>query len=321
MRSSLLFKLFPPPAFLTMPYAGLDISDDAIRSIMYHRTFHGLVISNHASAVLPEGMIEGGDIKDEPGFLKLLTDFVKANGISYARVSLPEEKTYLFLTDVPSADFKSIAQNIEFKLDQNVPLAAPDALLQFDLVPSAVTGGTLRASVSVVPRVYMEKYIELLRAAHVTPVAFEVVPKAIVSAYGSSHSKGTQLIVHVMGRKTGLYIVSEGTICFTSTVSQGGGQSVSVAADSSSWLTKEIQRVYSYWTTRSDVHSNISEIVVVGSHAAEFEELIHHQGGEAVPQSSVANVWHNAFDINTYVPPITKVESLEYAVAAGLALP
>jgi Tfp pilus assembly PilM family ATPase len=319
MHSSLLFKLFPPPAFLTMPYAGLDISDDAIRCIKYHRTFQGLTISKHATQVLPVGMLEGGEIKDEPGFSKILAEFVKAHGISYARISIPEEKTYLFLTDVPSANFKSIAQNIEFKLDQNVPLSAPDALLHFDLVPAAVTGGSLRASVSVVPRVYMEKYIDMVRAAKITPLAFDVIPRAIVAAYGSVHAEGTQLIVHIMQRKTGLYVVSEGVVCFTSTISQGSGEGTS--SDASTWLTKEIQRVYSYWTTRSDVHSNISEVIVVGTQAAEFEELINRQGGEAVPRSRLPDVWHNAFDINRYVPPITKNESLEYAVAAGLGLP
>lgn len=321
MSSSLFFKLFPPPAFLVMPHAGLDISDDAIRCIQYHRTAHGLVISQFATQELPVGLIDGGDIKDEKQFVAILKAFSIANALGYVKVSLPEEKAYLFQTEVPTANFSSIAQNIEFKLDQNVPLSAADALFQFDLMPKAVSGETLRASVSVVPRTYVEHYISLLREAHLAPVAFEVAPKSIVAACTPTYEPGTRLIVHVMKKKTGLYIVSEGVVCFTSTIGWGSDELQSAEASAeSSMLTTEINRVYSYWVTRPDVHAGISEIVVVGSHAEACEIMLRNHGGEAVSRSVLPDVWHNVFDINAYVPPITRTESLEYAIAAGLAI-
>ncbi len=315
MRSSLFFKLFPPPTFLMRPHAGLDISDDAIRCIEYHRTYHGLTIAKHAVQVLPEGLIKGGDIKDEKEFVSILNKFAEKNSLLYAKVSLPEEKAYLFQTDVPSANFGSIAQNIEFKLDQNVPLSAQDALFQFDLMPKAVTGNSLRASVSVIPRIYVEHYITLLRAGNISPVAFEVVPKSIVAACTPFRSTITYLVVNVMKSKTGLYIVSEGVVCFTSTISWGSND-----LKVSNVLTSEIDRVYSYWSTRADVHTGISEIMVVGSRAEECEALLKNHGGDVLSHSVLPNVWHNAFDVNTYVPPITKTDSFEYAIAAGLAL-
>ncbi len=322
MRSSLFFKLFPPPTFLLMPHAGLDISDDAIRCIQYHRTSHGLTVSKHAAQALPSGLVGGGDIKDEKEFTSILTKFADKNSLFYAKVSLPEEKAYLFQTDVPSANFSSIAQNIEFKLDQNVPLSAPDALFQFDLVPKAVSGDLLRASVSVVPRTYVEHYIALLRNSKIYPIAFEVVPKSIVASCTPVHSSGTQLIVHVMKSKTGLYIVSEGVVCFTSTVSWGSDDLATVSKDikAPNILVNELNRVHSYWMTRADVHAVISEIMFVGSMAEECELLLKDRGGEGLSNSILPNVWNNAFDINSYVPPIPRKDSFEYAIAAGLAL-
>jgi Tfp pilus assembly PilM family ATPase len=321
MSSSLFFKLFPPPAFLAMPHAGLDISDDAIKCIEYHRTAHGLIISRYATKELPPGLIDGGDIKDEKELITILKAFAAENALGYVKVSLPEEKAYLFQTEVPTTNFSSIAQNIEFKLDQNVPLSAADAFFQFDLMPKAVSGESLRASVSVVPRTYVEHYIALLRQAHLEPVAFEVAPKSIVAACTPTHEAGTRLIVHVMKKKTGLYIVSEGVVCFTSTI--GWGSDELKAAEESAGqntLTTEINRVYSYWLTRPDIHAGISEIVVVGSRAEACELMLRGHGGEALSHSVLPDVWHNAFDVNAYVPPITRAESLEYAIAAGLAL-
>lgn len=321
MSSSLFFKLFPPPAFLAMPHAGLDISDDAIKCIEYHRTSHGLIVSKYATKELPPGLVDGGDIKDEKQFLDLLKEFAAAHALGYVKVSLPEEKAYLFQTEVPSANFSSIAQNIEFKLDQNVPLSAADALFQFDLMPKSVAGETLRASVSVVPRTYVEHYISLLREARLEPVAFEVAPKSIVAACTPTHEPGTSLIVHVMKKKTGLYIVSEGVVCFTSTIGWGSDDlPAAEATEGPNTLITEINRVYSYWLTRPDIHAGITSVVVVGSRAEACELMLRGHGGEAVSRSILPDVWHNVFDVNTYVPPITRAESLEYAIAAGLAL-
>ncbi len=321
MRSSLFFKLFPPPTFLVMPHAGVDISDDGIRCIEYKRTARGLVISKHAYKELPSGLVSGGDIKDEKEFVSILGAFAKENNLTYVKVALPEEKAYLFQTDVPSADFRSIAQNIEFKLDQNVPLSAPDAIFQFDLMPQAVTGDLLRASVSVVPVTYVQHYTSLLREAGISPVALEVVPKAIVAAYVPPHSQGTHLIIHVMKKKTGLYIVSEGVVCFTSTI--GWGSDDIQTADMSGApnpLVTELDRVHAYWVTRGDVQTGITEIVVVGSRAQECEAIIRARVGDTIAPSIIPDVWHNAFNIDSYVPPVTRADSLEFAVAAGLAL-
>ncbi len=305
-----------------MQHAGLDISDDGIRCIEYRRNYHGLTISKFASQEFPVGLVENGEIKDEKEFSTILSDFIAKNNLLYVKVSIPEEKAYLFQTDVQSLDFKSIAQNIEFKLDQNVPLSAPDALFQFDLMPQTVVGNLLRASVSVVPRTYIEHYVALIRATGAFPVAFEVVPKSIVLSYVSHNSNSTQLVVHIMKKKTGFYIVSEGVVCFTSTISWGSDEIplTKISDFSINTIMNEINKVYSYWTTRSDVHSDISEVIVVGSRAKECESLIRNQNSEIIPRSALPDVWHNAFNINKYIPAITKAQSLEYAIAAGLAL-
>lgn len=66
-----------------------------------------------------------------------------------------------------------------------------------------------------------------------------------------------------MKSKTGLYIVSEGVVCFTSTISWGSNDLANVYKDNpaSNTLTNEINRVYSYWLTRADVHTGISEVM------------------------------------------------------------
>ncbi len=313
MHPSLFFKLFPPPKFLVMPHSGLEISDDALRLIEYRRGHTGLTISKHGSLELPDGLIDGGEIKDEKRFAGLLSDFAKKNNITYSKVSLPEEKAYLFQTDIPSNDVAAITQNVEFKLEENVPLQAIDAIFYFDILPASVTGGALRASVSVVPRAYVENMISFLREAGITPVAFEVAPKSIARSVVLPKSEDTLLVAHVMNNKTGIYIVSGGVVCFSSTIMTNGFDL--------KILNKEITKVNEYWNNRSDTHSLIARVVFVGHFDEKSKKTIESAFVDTELKVSIADVWSNILSAGVSSSPMPKIDSLEYVVAAGLALP
>lgn len=324
MRTPLFFKLFPPPQFLLMHHAGLVISDDALRCLEYRLNAHGNYISKYGSEDLPDGLVESGDIKDEKKFNEILVQFAKKNRLSYVKVSVPEEKAYLFQTDVPGPDTSTASQNIEFKLEQNVPLSASDAMFYFDLMPPVEGTPAWRASVSVVARSYIEQQIALLSSAGLTAVGFDVVPRAAVRSMIPRNSSATQLIVHFMNHKVGLYIASGGVVCFSSTLplesheaKAGPSGPAIVSADI---LTREINRVYSYWMTREDVRFPISSIILCGRYAMVYENLLHNQNLNNIPSASIANVWTNSLNLDSYIPPISHDDSLLYAVASGMAL-
>lgn len=312
MHTSSFFKLFPPPRFLLMKHAGLDISDDAIHSISYiFSTTAGTKLGSYAHVDLPPGIIDGGDIRDEKTLVEILTKYREENNLYYVKVSWPEEKAYLFQTDIPSLDAKSVVQNIEFKLEENVPLSATDAVFYYDILPGSVRGGVSRASVSVAPRIYVEKYISILRQAGMVPVAFEVVPKAIAHAILPSGVDKTFMIVFAMNSKTGIYIVSGGVVCFTSTVGIG---------TDATQISKELNRIYLYWASHQSRRPSISEVILAGRNIALLlSSLEHAVEGVNIP-FSMANTWYNVFDLNHYIPTISHDDSLEFVVAAGLAL-
>ena len=306
MHQSLFFRLFPPPKYMAMSFAGLEISDDAIRCLQYKSTVHGQEISRYAEVDIPPGVIDGGDVKNDQILKDMMKSFVEKNGLSYVAVSVPEEKAYLFQTDVTGASVGDIAQNIEFKLEENVPLSARDAVFYFDLMPLAATGGILRASVSVVPKTYIEKQIDFLQSFGLSPVAFEVAPKSIARIALSNKPDKTSMVVHFMKNKTGIYIVAGGVVCFTSTVPNTAN------------ISQEINHTFEYWKSKTD--ARINEIVLTGTGALDYEAKQFGAISVEDCSVSVANTWNNAFDIDSYLPPMPKSESLEYIVVAGLAL-
>ena len=316
MHSSIFFKLFPPPKFLLMPHAGIDICDDTVSFIEYSRPVGDRKITKYGLVPLEKGIIENGDIKDEVKFISALSDIAQKNKLFYARLSIPEEKAYLFEIEVPPGDIDSVIQNIEFKLEENVPLAAADTVFTFDLVKEN-HGHPWRASVSAVPKTYIEHMTSIFKKAGIVPIAFETIPRAVARAV---YYRGLEdaLIVHSMKTKTGVYIFSEGSIGFTSTIAAG-----SIESDTAKYvdiLTEEVRRVHSYWLTKNTGESkSIKKVIVTGHNTETITSLLRQKVSDIVQVEEI-EVWRDILDTKNYVPPIEKSESFEYAAAAGLAI-
>ncbi len=326
MFTKTFFKLFPPPKFLDEPYAGIDISDSAVHCIQFARgpgTFGrngGLVIAKFGMRPLVQGIVEAGFVKEKEKLTATVAELVRELNIERVRASLPEEEMYIFKTQVPAhKDRKTMAQNIEFRLEENVPLSPANAIFYFDTIPGTEVpaAGTISASVAVAPRKVVETYLEVLNNAGLTVISFEMQARALARAFiqknrvaKSDHE--TVLIVHIFKRKIGMYMVYDGVACFTSTISRGENVAETIVA--------ETKKISDYWAERGEGRKEIDRIVISGSDAlsADLVERISPEPGVRV---EIANVWGNAFSPEDFVSPIAAGDSLDYSVAAGLALP
>ncbi len=324
MIAQSFLKLFPPPEFLLMDHAGLEISDDAIRCLSYKDSFGDRKVRDFMSVDLPKGLLIGGDTVNMDALRSELRKFKEKARLSYVKVSIPEEKAYLFQTNVPLSDMGSIHQNIESKLEENIPLLARDAVFNFDLFPATGTD-EIRASVSVVPRTYIEKMLDLLHSVGLRPIAFEIVPRSLGQVLSKAHDNKTVMTVHVMDQKIGIYIVSSGVVIFASTASKDPmGPSATPRTSVEDTIAKEITRVYQYWISRSDSVA-IQDILLVGQGAETYESGVRDAIAGLSLNIVIPDIWQNIYNKGgdpkgNVLPPISKEESLAYAVVAGLAL-
>lgn len=310
MFTKQFFKLFPPPRFLNITYAGLDISDDSIHCIEYTKSNNGQIIHRFGMRKLEPGIVVSGFIKKENDLIKILTSLVQEMKIHTVKASLPEERMYLFKTEVPNVDESQIRQNIEFKLEENVPLSPADALFFFELIPNERNKDKTFASVSVAPRELVDVYLRVIRSAGLEVISFEIQPKAIARAISPIDCTDTEIIVHVMNNKYGIYVVSAGVVCFTSTNEVVGFED--------GFIQQELKKVFLYWSEH-EPNKEIKKIIFTGKGAG-----LIGRNPRISPDPrifvDVANVWRNAFSSDDYIPPISFEESLEYVIAAGLAL-
>jgi hypothetical protein len=317
MKTPAFFKIFPPPKFLEMPYAGMDISDSSIHCLMYRHTHLGLRVDRFGVRRLEKGIVEAGMILDEKALADAVRSLAEELKITYVKASLPEERMYLFKTEVPNGTATEIHENIELRLDENVPFPPADAVFYFDLIRDLLPQGKHTASVSVAPKKLVESYLSVLESAGLMPVSFEVVPKSLARAIVPASDTDTKIIIHLMDEKAGFYIVDEGVVLFTSTVPWSYAESD--IGPGTELISAEMDKVHDYWSEHGQ-GSGVSEIIFCGNHALKVSDSPAF-AAHAIPKKKVADVWVNAFSYDAYVPPISRDESLEYAVAAGLALP
>jgi hypothetical protein len=312
-------KFFPIPKFLNPEYSGVSVSDTSIRFFQFEKKGTGLVVRKYLERNLPLGAIVSGHIHNTDEVIAVLKDIRKEIKTPYVRASLPEEKAYLFKTTIPLVSSNDIRNNIEFKLEENVPLPANTLTFDFAVVdPKEPNKDHFTVVVSAIPREVIDLYVEVFDSAGFIPYSLEMESQAIARALLKKTERGTYVIVHCAPKKVGLYIVSHSIVHFTSTVATGVSEQFDPQA-----IALELKKVIAFWQTShvSDdtVSKNIEQVFVTGEGFT--EDFSGTLGALVKANVTVGNVWTNAFDINQLVPEISFTDSVKYAPAIGLALP
>lgn len=319
IMQSRFLKFFPVPKFLNPEYSGVSVSDTSIRLFQFQKKGTGLVIKKYLERPLPPGAIVSGHIHNTSEVVAVLRDIKKEIKTPYIRASLPEEKAYLFKTTIPLVGSNEIRNNIEFKLEENVPLPANTLTFDFAVVDPKETGKEhFSVVVSAIPREVVDLYVEVFESAGFVLYSLEMESQAIARALLKKTERGTYIIVHCAPKKVGLYVVSHSIIHFTSTVAVGVDEHFDPNV-----VAPEVKKVIAFWQTShvsDDMTSkDIEHVFVTGEgFTADFPGTLATLVKTDV---TVGNVWTNAFDINQSVPEISFTDSVKYAPAIGLALP
>lgn len=339
-----------------MTASGVDISDTAIRFINFGIKKGKRFVKSYGEKLLPIGTMSGGYINNSDTIIKILSDIKRETGISFANVSLPEEKAYLFKMQVPKLPDIELRDAVGFRLEENVPISAKEAIYDFTILSGDKKDTShYDVIVSVIPLKVSEAYSRVFKQAGITPLTFEISSQAISRAVVSPKLPGSYLIINLGDTKTGLAIVNQGIVFFTSTVPVGGEALDRVIAkafntpirnvpdiksdimvngkqdmklflevmDAAGPLKEEVMKLSAYWKTHSvsvlHAPSGIDKIILCGKDTAlpSVDEYVCAATGI---KTEIANVWQNIFSFDDYIPPISYEKSLDYAAAIGLAM-
>lgn len=356
---STLGKIIPPPAYMRLPSAGVDISDTSLKYIQFNpdnKIGMNLELSYWGDIDIEEGVLDRGTIKDNKKLAEAIRQVKERISVDTVRISLPEERAYLFETEIKrGTPFKEIRGLLEFRLEENVPLSPRDAFFDYSIIDDVTQKDIVRVSVTAYARETIMAYYEACVTAGVTALSFEVEAQAIARATIPTGDLGTHMIVDFGKTRTGIGIVHRGTLMYTSTVDIGGGDLSSalrrqLGDTEESELTKikntqglvrgvngadvyeallptmsaildEVRTRAQYWNTRdvSREDRQIQSVILCGG-SVNMKGLPEYFSEMLGIPAKRADVWQNAFPITQTVPEIGRRYSYGYSTAVGLAL-
>jgi len=343
---------FPVPKFLDISSVGIDISPLTVRmiEILDHKN---LRVSRFAEGRLTTPFLitnsEQKEVKD------ILRKWKKEFNLEYIKASLPEDKAYLFDTEIEFGTDASMRSLIEFSLEENVPISGADALFDYRLIGDSVKEGSVKVAVTVLPKVVVNSYLDLFHECGLIPVSFLIEAQGLSRALVTRGDYNTYLIVNIHSTKTAVFIISKGSVQFTSTLPIGSHdftgaiqKQLSLSVEEADKLketkgfirtednvifnalvgtvaifVQEIEKVSIYWhkhRSSIDPTEAIQKVLIAGKEAVTpgFKEYLNQVLKMPI---EVGNVWLNVASLDDYIPPIPLKNALNFGTAIGLALP
>lgn len=324
MFLSQIAKLFPPPNLLKVNWIGLDITDESIILVEIKEKTLSQRLGKYSERQIPAGIMDSGQIIDKAKLLGILKEVRKNSPTAYINASLPEEKSFLFTAEVGNGDEKTIRQNIEFILEENIPIPPAETLFEFDLIETrGKDQEKVFVSVTAMHSRIVEEYNDLFMNAGFISFSMEVEGRPLIRAIIPKEDDKHRIVVNYNERNAGIFLVSGRIVRYTSTIKLTAKDIpenfvIKGNPDSFAYLKREIEMVESYWYSK-EPNKKINSIVVAGRKANDRVFLDNLKKMSKVPVE-IANIWVNVCDTSKDVPEIGKEESLKYATAVGLAI-
>jgi len=212
---------------------GLDISDLSLKLVQLDKTGNRIKIQALGKISVPEGLIVGGEIKDQDQVVDIIKKLI--NKPKYGKVSsdtvsacLPETKTFVKLIEIDKTP-NNLADIIETEIEKHVPMLAEEMYYDWQVIEDR--GDVQLVLIGAAPKKIVNQYTELLDKARLSVEALEIEPIALCrsllqeelpnfkGAFDKNHA-----IIDIGATRTSLIVYAKNTILFTVSVPISGNK-------------------------------------------------------------------------------------------------
>ncbi len=204
---------------------GLDISDFSLKIVKLEKKGKFFGLASFGEKEITPGIIEKGEIKDEKSLTKIIKEALgevkgKSLDTQYVIASLPEEKAFLQVIQMPIMREEELKKAVRFEAENYVPLSIDKVCLDSQIVPAALDHlDHLDVLITALPKKTVDPYVGCLKKAGLKPLALEMESQAIYRALidGGMTLKPV-LLIDLGASRTGFSIFSGYSLRFTSSV-------------------------------------------------------------------------------------------------------
>jgi type IV pilus assembly protein PilM len=205
---------------------GLDIGSTSIRAVEATRSKDRPVINNFGQAMLPEGAVVGGVVKDHYAVTNALRHLWAAQNFRSKTVILgvTHQQVVVRQVEVSNLPLKELRQALPFQVRDVLPLPVDEAVIDF--YPLERLGGdkdTVRGLLMAAPK---EAVIDTVRAVERAGLHVAQVDLACFAALRASANLGleTEAVIDIGANGTNIIIHHAGVPRIVRTVLRGGAE-------------------------------------------------------------------------------------------------
>lgn len=336
-------------------FFGLDIGSHAIKVVELEKKGKTLKLKTLGTVNTPAGSPFSESDLDQKALANAIKQVIKEARISSRQVvtAFPESLIFSRVIEMPNMTDKELANAIQWEAEQYVPMPLNDVRLSHMVLKRGEKTEKMKVFLVAAPLSLIERYLNILKFAGLTPLAFETEIVAIKrSLINREESSPTTLLTSIGASTTDLCIVDEGKISFTRSIGTGGvalaraisqelgfdmtqaeeykkaygiledqleGKIMQTIKPVLDVIVSEVEKAILYYQTHSPTTA-VKRIILTGG-SAQLPGLIVYLAETLSLEVEVGNPW-----VNIEVPENLQktaeelVNQASYAVAVGLAM-
>jgi type IV pilus assembly protein PilM len=190
------------------------------------------VVVRAAQVPLPPGVVEAGEVRQPEAVAEALRELWSMSGVTSKQVYLGVGNQRMVVREValPWLPEKELRDTLGFQVQEFIPMAPDEAVLDFDPVGEVDQGGRrmVRILLAAAHKPMVNGLVEAALAARLDPQGIDLTPFAVVRAVGTGDegldldSGGDEAIVDIGAQVTSICVHDRGVTRFVRMLPSGG---------------------------------------------------------------------------------------------------
>ncbi|MDO8424780.1 MAG: type IV pilus assembly protein PilM [bacterium] len=207
---------------------GLDISDLSLKVAKLEKDKKVFGLASFGQREIKPGIIKEGEIKDEEKLSETLREAIKSLGGGnlgkYVVASLPEEKAFLQVIQLPRMSREDLRSAVVFEAENYIPLPIDQVYLDYEVItPLHNHLDHLDILLAALPKKIIDPYVSCLKSAGLVIKSLEIESLAIARSLVKEELSAQPILLIDLGATRTSFIVFAGhSIRFTSSIPVSG---------------------------------------------------------------------------------------------------
>jgi len=227
---------------------GVDVGSTAVR-VAEVAAGDIPVLVRAAQVPLPTGAVEAGEVRQPEAVAEALRELWSKSGVKskQAHLGVGNQRVVVREVALPWLPEKELRDTLGFQVQEFIPMASDEAVLDFDPLGEMDQGGRRMVRILLVAahRSMVNTLVEAALAAKLDPQGIDLAPFAVVRAVGTGDegldldSSGDEAIVDIGAQVTSICVHDRGVTRFVRML-PSGGRDVTLALASGLGVEEEV---------------------------------------------------------------------------------